>query len=110
MSQFTRRSFIGLVGATGAAVGLSACAGSGGGSNGGGGGEEGDANRVIFWSNHPGTSKELELEIIEAYKEVAPDITVELIDAGKDYEEVAQKFNAALSGGCLLYTSPSPRD
>jgi sn-glycerol 3-phosphate transport system substrate-binding protein len=101
MSQFTRRSFIGLVGATGAAVGLSACAGSGGGGNGGGGGEEGDANRVIFWSNHPGTSKELELEIIEAYKEVVPDITVELIDAGKDYEEVAQKFNAALSGGGL---------
>lgn len=102
MSQFSRRTFLGLAGTAGAAVTLSACAGSGSGSSGGsGGGQGGDANKIVFWSNHPGNSKDTENEIIKAYKSVEPDVTVELVDAGKDYEEVAQKFNAALSGGQL---------
>ncbi|MDN8677548.1 extracellular solute-binding protein, partial [Staphylococcus aureus] len=30
-----------------------------------------------------------------------PDLQVELVTAGKNYEEVAQRFNAALAGGDL---------
>lgn len=100
MSQLNRRTFMGIVGATGAAVTLSACAGSGGGGA-AGGGQEGEAGKIVFWSNHPGNSKDIENEIISAFQEENPDLTVELIDGGKNYEEVAQKFNAALSGGDL---------
>lgn len=52
-----------------------------------------------FWSNHPASSKALEEELIKRFEAENPDITVKLTDAGKNYEEVAQKFNAALSGG-----------
>ena len=58
-------------------------------------------NTIDFWSNHPGTSKEVEQKIITAFQAANPGITVKLTDAGKNYEEVAQKFNAALAGGNL---------
>lgn len=99
MSNLNRRTFLAVAGATGAAATLAACAGSGSGS--GGGGQEGEAGKIVFWSNHPGSSKDTEQEIIDAFQKENPDITVELVDAGKNYEEVAQKFNAALSGGDL---------
>ena len=105
MSNLNRRTFMGIVGATGAAVTLSACAGSGGGGDNGGGaaggGQEGDPGTIVWWSNHPGNSKEIEQEIADAFMAENPDLKVELVDAGKNYEEVAQKFNAALSGGEL---------
>ncbi|WP_433600274.1 ABC transporter substrate-binding protein [Nocardia sp. CA-135953] len=98
-SQFpalSRRGFIGLAGALAAGTALTACAGSGG-----GGKQSGDANTITFWSNHPGTSKELEAELINRFQAKYPDLKVDLVDAGKNYEEVSQKFNAALSGGEL---------
>ncbi|WP_299445403.1 ABC transporter substrate-binding protein [uncultured Phycicoccus sp.] len=96
MNQLTRRGFLGLAGTAGAA-GLTACAGTG--SPGTGGGGSGSSNTIEFWSNHPGNSKTVEQQIITAFQKENPDLTVKLVDAGKNYEEVAQKFNAALAGG-----------
>ena len=92
----SRRGFLGLTGAVTAGAALTACAGSGGDS-----GEGGDANTLTFWSNHPGTSKDFELELINRFQAKYPELKVTLVDAGKNYEEVSQKFNAALSGGEL---------
>ncbi|MGV9821260.1 ABC transporter substrate-binding protein [Nocardia xishanensis] len=92
----SRRGFIGLAGAAAAGVALTACAGTGG-----GGEQGGDANTITFWSNHPGSSKEFERELIDRFHAKHPDLRVDLVDAGKNYEEVSQKFNAALSGGAL---------
>jgi len=98
----TRRSLIGMAGAGSAALALGACAGgstsAGGGGN--GGGEEGDGT-IQFWSNHPGSSKDLEQQIIDAWNEENPDTPAKLIDGGASYEELGQKFNAALAGGGL---------
>jgi sn-glycerol 3-phosphate transport system substrate-binding protein len=53
---------------------------------------------ITFWSNHPGLSTGVERELINRFQLEFPDLQVKLIDAGKDYDEVAQKFNAALIG------------
>lgn len=98
MDDVTRRGFLGLASAATAAVALSACAGSGSPAGGSGGAAD---NTIDFWSNHPGSSKETEQKIIAAFQSANPGLTVKLTDAGKNYEEVAQKFNAALSGGQL---------
>lgn len=90
----SRRGFLGLTGAAAAGLALTACAGTGG-----GGKDEGDGKTITFWSNHPGTSKDLENELINRFQAKYPDLKVNLVDAGKNYEEVSQKFNAALSGG-----------
>ena len=97
MNDLTRRGFLGLAGTAGVA-GLSACAGTGGTTN-GGGDKGGASNTIEFWSNHPGNSKEVEQKLIAAFMKDNPGLTVKLVDAGKNYEEVAQKFNAALVGG-----------
>lgn len=55
---------------------------------------------IEFWSNHPGTSKDTELAIIAEFEKANAGAEVNLVDAGKNYEEVAQ-FNAALAGGQL---------
>ena len=91
----SRRTLLGAAGAGAAALALSAC---GGGSTGTGAGSS--SGPLQFWSNHPGSSKDMELAIINEWN-AANDIQVELIDAGASYEELAQKFNAALSGGEL---------
>ncbi|MFL0578904.1 ABC transporter substrate-binding protein [Dietzia sp. 179-F 9C3 NHS] len=104
MNPITRRGFLGVIGVGAAATTLGACAGTGsdsGGNGSGGSGGEGGGGTITFWSNHPGDSKDLETEIIEAFQSENPDLTVNLVDAGKNYEEVAQKFNAALTGGDL---------
>lgn len=96
MNEFTRRGFLGLAGAAGIA-GLSACAGTGAATSSGA-----DASNTIeFWSNHPGNSKPVEQQIIKAFEAANPGLKVKLVDAGKNYEEVAQKFNASLAGGQL---------
>ncbi|MEU7139581.1 ABC transporter substrate-binding protein [Nocardia sp. NPDC046473] len=98
-SQFpalSRRGFIGLAGAVAAGAALTACAGTGGGAK-----QTGDGKTLTFWSNHPGTSKDIETELINRFQAKYPDLKVNLVDAGKNYEEVSQKFNAALSGGDL---------
>jgi sn-glycerol 3-phosphate transport system substrate-binding protein len=104
MNDVTRRGFLGLAGGAAAAWGLSACAGTGSPTTSGGGtagGAGGGSSTIDFWSNHPGTSKEVEQKIITAFQAANPGLTVKLTDAGKNYEEVAQKFNAALAGGNL---------
>ncbi|MBB3039157.1 ABC transporter substrate-binding protein [Hoyosella altamirensis] len=97
MAGFNRRHFLGLAGTAAATAALTACAGAGSGGN-GGGNAGGAGSRITFWSNHPGTSRDVELELIRRF-EAENDISVQLISAGKNYEEVAQKFNASLAGG-----------
>jgi sn-glycerol 3-phosphate transport system substrate-binding protein len=103
MNQPNRRTFLQLAGLGLGAAGLSACAGTGstpgsGGNTGGGGTGGGKVDSLTFWSNHPGSSKPIETELIKAFQS-EHDITVRLVDAGANYEELAQKFNAALTGG-----------
>lgn len=104
MNEYSRRGFLGLAGAAGIA-GLAACAGTGStpepaGSGAGAGGGAG-AGTIEFWSNHPGNSKEVEQQLIRAFESANSGLKVKLVDAGKNYEEVQQKFNAALAGGQL---------
>ncbi|WP_132475685.1 ABC transporter substrate-binding protein [Rhodococcus sp. SMB37] len=105
MRNLNRRGFLGLTGLVATSAALAACAGTGGGSSGSssasGSGAAGDATTVNFWSNHPGKSIEIEKELISRFQAQNPELTVNLIDGGKNYEEVSQKFNAALSGGDL---------
>lgn len=56
------------------------------------------ADEVTFWTNHPGGSIDLEKEIIAKFTEETG-IEVDLVTAGANYEEVAQKFQAAQVGG-----------
>ena len=98
MNEFSRRGFLGLAGAAGVA-GLAACAGTGTAPSSGGAG--GASNTIEFWSNHPGNSKPVEQQIIKAFEAANSGLKVKLVDAGKNYEEVAQKFNASLAGGQL---------
>lgn len=76
---------------------LSGCAGTG--STGEVTQNDSKDQTIEFWSNHPASSKALEEKIIKDFEAKNPNIKVKLVDAGKNYEEVAQKFNAALSGG-----------
>ena len=48
-----------------------------------------------FWSNHPGKSQEVEKSIIAKFQAKHPDIKVNLVTAGANYEEIAQKFQTA---------------
>ncbi|TWE12649.1 ABC transporter substrate-binding protein [Rudaeicoccus suwonensis] len=101
MTELTRRGFLGAAGGAALATGLAACAGTGGSSSSSGGGGGGNSNTIDFWSNHPGTSKTTELQLIAAFEKANPGLKVKLTDAGKSYEDAAQKFNAALAGGSL---------
>ena len=87
-----------LTGAAVTSLVLSGCAGT----SSSGSVEQNDPNGKVtldVWSNHPANSKDTEKEIIAAFEKENPNIKIKLTDAGKDYEEVAQKFNAALTGG-----------
>lgn len=99
MNDLSRRSLLGLLGAAGVTAGLSACAGTGTAPSGGASG--GSSGTIEFWSNHPGSSKTVEQKLIADFEAANSGIKVKLVDAGKNYEEVAQKFNAALAGGQL---------
>lgn len=95
--KISRRSVLALSAMGAASVGLSACAG--GGVSAGGGRES--QGPLQFWSNHPGSSKDIEQALIDEFMQQNPDIPVELVSAGANYEELGQKFNAALAGGDL---------
>ncbi|SIS15409.1 ABC transporter substrate-binding protein [Williamsia sterculiae] len=99
MVELSRRNFLaaGITAAAGAA--LTACVGSGSTSNSSSGG--GDSNTIVWWSSHPGKSTDVEKELISRFEKANPSLKVQLVDGGKNYEEIAQKFNAALSGGSL---------
>ena len=94
-ASISRRSFLGLAGTALAATALSGCAGT---RFSPGGQAHQDDNTITWWSSHPGQSKPAEQELIRRFEKDHPDLTVNLIDAGKNYEECAQKFNAALTG------------
>lgn len=53
------------------------------------------ASEITWWSNHPGQSQAVEEELIAAFEAENPDITVNLVTAGANYDEVAQRFQAA---------------
>jgi sn-glycerol 3-phosphate transport system substrate-binding protein len=97
MNPLDRRRFLQLSGLTLGAVGLSACAGTGSSED---ANEGGPVETLTMWSNHPGESKPVETQLLEAFT-AETGIAVNLVTAGASYEEVAQKFNAALSGGEL---------
>ncbi|WP_256840444.1 ABC transporter substrate-binding protein [Ornithinimicrobium faecis] len=103
MSRSTRRSLT-LISVALSATLLASCAGTGNAEAGDdadsetGGGEA--VESITFWSNHPGGSKEIEEAIIADYEEETG-ITVELVTAGANYEEVANRFDAAQAGGEL---------
>jgi sn-glycerol 3-phosphate transport system substrate-binding protein len=99
MTASGRRPLLRLTGAaTIAALTLTGCAGTG--SSDDGGSDGGPVETLTVWSNHPGESKAIETELLEGFT-AESDIEVNLVTAGQTYEEVAQKFNAALSGGEL---------
>ncbi|MCI1642346.1 MAG: ABC transporter substrate-binding protein [Actinomyces sp.] len=56
------------------------------------------AKEITFWTNHPGGSIDTENAIIKAFTEETG-ITVDLVTAGANYEEVAQKFQTAQTSG-----------
>ncbi|MBO0879744.1 MAG: ABC transporter substrate-binding protein [Mycobacterium sp.] len=92
MNALGRRQFFSL--ATAATVGVAAgCAGMGGRVS-----VKSGSGPIAFWSNHPGRSSPLEKQLVSRFQSQFPELPVKLIDAGKDYEDVAQKFNAALTG------------
>jgi len=96
MNDVTRRRFLGGLAGVAGVAGLAACAGGGTTPA-----QAGTSGQIEFWSNHPGTSKPVEQAIIKKFEAANSGLTVKLVDAGKNYEEVAQKFNAALAGGQL---------
>jgi sn-glycerol 3-phosphate transport system substrate-binding protein len=92
MNTLRRREFLALAALAGAGLGAG-CAGMGGGVS----IKSGDGP-IAFWSNHPGMSTPVERELISRFQSQFAGLSVKLIDAGKDYDEVAEKFNAALIG------------
>ncbi|WP_072804820.1 ABC transporter substrate-binding protein [Rhodococcoides yunnanense] len=96
MANINRRGFLTLTGTLAAGAALAACSSPGTSSS--GTEATGDASTINFWSSHPGKSQEYEKELIARFQAENPGLTVNLIDGGKNYEEVSQKFNASLSG------------
>jgi sn-glycerol 3-phosphate transport system substrate-binding protein len=92
VTSLSRRRFLSL--ASAATVGAaSGCAGMGGNVS-----VKSGTGPIAFWSNHPSRSTSVEKELVSRFQSRFPDLPVKLIDAGKDYDEVAQKLNAALIG------------
>lgn len=56
------------------------------------------AKEISFWSNHPSGSIDLEKEMIAKFEEESG-IKVNLVTAGANYDEVAQKFQTAQVSG-----------
>lgn len=105
-----RRSFLGLGAAGAAALALGACGGPATGSEAASTTDDlaaddfdglAPASEISFWSVHPGNSREADEELIRRFQEANPDISVRLVTAGANYEEVAQRFQTALQGGDL---------
>ena len=104
-----RRSFLGLSAAGAASLALAACAGpsTAGGATNASASSALDysgvkpASKITMWSNHPGGSQDVETEIVERFNASQSAITVSLVTAGANYEEVAQRFQTALAGGGL---------
>lgn len=101
-SNFDRRRFLGLAGLGAGAAALAACAGPSTGSPAGNAASAGTdfsgvtpAAKIDFWTNHPGKSQDVEKAIIAKFQAEFPDIKVNLVTAGSNYEEIAQKFQTS---------------
>lgn len=55
------------------------------------------AKTIDFWSVHPGSSADLEAQLVKAYNSSQSETTVKLVTAGENYADVAQKFQTALA-------------
>ncbi len=107
-TQFDRRHFMTLTGLGLGATALAACGGpnTGGGSNANSAAATDwskvkPAAKISFMSSHPGTSQPIEQALIDAFQQENPDIKVDLITGGANYEEVAQKFQTAQAGNSV---------
>jgi sn-glycerol 3-phosphate transport system substrate-binding protein len=100
--ELSRRGLLRLGALLGGSAALAACGGPSL-SDSGGGAAQSDvdwsrvrpASQITWWSNHPGTSIELEQEYIRRFQERHPGIAVNLVTAGATYDEIAQRFQAA---------------
>lgn len=92
--SLSRRSFLAMSGAVASVGALAAC------GTGASAGQKGDGT-IQFWSNHPGKSQAVEQAMIDAWNAANPKTPAKLVDGGANYEELGQKFNAALAGGQL---------
>ncbi|TKV29025.1 ABC transporter substrate-binding protein [Arthrobacter sp. NamB2] len=98
-----RRQLIQLTAIFGGAAALAACGGPSVGSDVAGGAATDaatdwasvtPAKEITWWSNHPGASRPVEEELIKRFT-TESGIKVNLVTAGANYDEVAQKFQAA---------------
>ncbi|RFA16986.1 ABC transporter substrate-binding protein [Subtercola boreus] len=53
------------------------------------------ASSITWWTNHPGNSMATEQTIIDGFQAANPGIVVNMVTAGANYDEIAQKFQAA---------------
>ncbi|MET3367815.1 ABC transporter substrate-binding protein [Arthrobacter sp. M2012083] len=101
-TNLDRRHFLGLAGLGAGAAALAAC----GGPSTAGTADAVDtasidfsgvkpAASIDFWTNHPGKSQDVEKAIIGKFHAKFPDIKVNLVTAGANYEEIAQKFQTS---------------
>ncbi len=100
-AKMNRRQFLQLAALVGGAGALAACGGPAVGEGAGAATDTATdwaavtpAKEITWWSNHPGTSKDIESEIIKRFT-AESGIKVNLVTAGANYDEVAQKFQAA---------------
>ncbi|WP_328294234.1 ABC transporter substrate-binding protein [Kineococcus sp. NBC_00420] len=105
-----RRGVLALAGAGAAALGLAACSGPSTASTGDSAASVAaktdwtkvtPADTVTVWTNHPGSSQAVEAEFLKRFATSNPDITVNFVTAGANYDEISQKFQAALTGDDL---------
>lgn len=104
----TRRKLFGVGAAGASVVGLGACGGgpsTSGKSDSKSGKSKGPdfsdtkpADKIKFWTNHPGENQDYEKKVVHAYNKSQDDTKVKMVTAGEDYEEIAQKFQSALAG------------
>jgi sn-glycerol 3-phosphate transport system substrate-binding protein len=57
------------------------------------------ASQITWWTSNPGGSQAVSQQIIDAFQASQSDIKVQLVTAGANYEEIAQKFQTAQTGG-----------
>ncbi|SEF01597.1 carbohydrate ABC transporter substrate-binding protein, CUT1 family [Arthrobacter alpinus] len=100
-ANLNRRQLLQLAALVGGSATLAACGGPAVGEAGGAATESATdwtaitpAKEITWWSNHPGASKDIESEIIKRFT-AESGIKVNLVTAGANYDEVAQKFQAA---------------